>query len=138
MTRSSVVITGLIGLVAAIFLSALCLFVMVAGYIPTILVRPLFVWGLFFFLLFFSLAEIPVMIYGMRSIAANNNHRAKKIMLVTNTGYTFFASVYAVPFILLAGSSTLTLLAGAFLASLCFVRFITSIIFLPDHAKQQT
>ena len=138
MTRSSVVITGLIGLVAGILLTALCLYVMIAGFIPVILIRPLFVWGLFFFLLFFSLAEIPVMIYGMRSIAANDNPRAKNIALITNAGYTFFAAIYAVPFILLAGSSTLTLLAGAFLGLLCFARFITSIIFLPDHAKQQT
>ena len=136
MTRSSVIITGLIGLVAGIFLTAVCLYVTVAGYIPVILVRPLFVWGLFFFLLFFSLAEIPVMIYGMRSIAANNHPRAKKITLLTNTGYTFFAAVYAVPFILLTANSTLIILVGTFLGLLCIARFITSIIFLPDYAEQ--
>ena len=137
MTRTSVILTGLIGVVSALLLTGLCLAVMAGGYIPVILVRPLFVWGLFLFLLFFSVVEIPVMVMGMRRIAESDNPKARYLALVTNAGFTFFAAVYAAPFILLAGQSTLTLTAGALLGLLCIVRFITAVIFLSNDAQQQ-
>jgi hypothetical protein len=104
---------------------------MSAGWIPTLITRPLFIWSIFGFLLFFSLAEIPVMIVGMRRMADSPNPKAKALVLITNSGYTFFASVYAAPFILLTGQFTLQLVAGAFLGALSVVRFITAVIFLP-------
>ena len=132
MTRTSIILTGLVGLVGAILLTALCLLVMISGYIPVILSRPLFVWGLFLFLLFFSVVEIPVMIVGIGRIAESSNPKAKYVALFTTAGYTFFAGVYAAPFILLTGQSTLTLAAGALLGSLCIVRFISAVMFLPE------
>lgn len=136
MTQRSVVLTGLAGVVGALFLTGLCLAIMVSDLIPVILMRPMFVWGLFLFLLFFSVVEIPVMIAGLRRIAESENPRARYIALFTNAGYTFFAGVYAVPFILLAGGSTLTLAAGTLLGLLTFARFTTSVIFLPNNANQ--
>jgi hypothetical protein len=91
----------------------------------------MYVWGLFLFLIFFSLAEIPVMIFGMRRMAASLNPKAKYVVLITNAGYTFFASVYAAPFILLAGKSTFELAAGALMSALGLARFITTILFIP-------
>ena len=85
---------------------------MISGYIPVIVSRPLFVWGLFLFLLFFSVVEIPVMIVGIGRIAGSANPKAKYVALFTTTGYTFFAAVYAAPFILLTGQSTLTLISA--------------------------
>ena len=131
MTRTNVILTGLVGLLGAIVLTGFCLYVMSAGWIPALMTRPLFVWSIFGFLLFFSVAEIPVMTIGMRRIAGSPNPKAKVLALITNTGYTFFASVYAAPFILLTGHSTLQLVAGAFLGALSAVRFITAVIFLP-------
>ena len=105
MTRTSVVWTGLAGLVGALVLTAISLFVMLSGWLPPLFSQPVFIWGLFIFLLFFTVAEIPVMIFGIRRIADSPNPKAKHVALFTNIGFIFFAAVYAVPFILLAGHS---------------------------------
>lgn len=131
MTRSSIVWTGLIGLVGSVIFTGLCLFIMNSGWIPVLLTQPVYVYGLFSFLVFFSLIEIPVMIFAMRRMAASVNPRAKYVALVTNTGYTFFAAVYAAPFILLAGQSSFELIVGGLMGALSIVRFITSVVFLP-------
>lgn len=119
------------GMAGAIFLSGFALVVVVSGWIPILITSPISVWTIFLFLLVFSLAEIPVMIYSLRRIAASGSTKAGYLVLLTNVGYTFFAGVYAAPFILLAGHSTLALAAGAFLGALTFVRFISTLIFLP-------
>jgi hypothetical protein len=134
MTRTSIILTGLAGLVGAILLTFFCLYVITAGWIPVLINDSSLVWSIFGFLLFFSVLEIPVMIIGIRRIAASENPKSRYIALITNLGYTFFASVYAAPFILLAAQSTLELVAGALLGGLSFVRFLTSVIFLP-HAQ---
>ncbi len=135
MTRNSLISTGLTGLIGAIIITALSLFIVIGSWVSPLLSQPLYVWGLFLFLLFFSVAEIPVMIYAMRRLAASPNPRAKYVVMLTNTGYTLFAGVYAVPFILLAGQSSLELTSGALLGALTFIRFISAITFIPD-AKQ--
>ena len=137
MSRSSVVWTGLFGLIGAIILTALCVVVMLSGRIPALFSQSLFVWGLFLFLLFFTVVEIPVMVFSMKRIAVSPNPRAKYVVLITNTGFVFFAAVYAVPFILLAGHSTINLLVGVLLAGLAFVRFFSSLIFLPEQQHAQ-
>ena len=71
------------------------------------------------------------MIFAMRRMVTSVNSRAKYVALITNTGYTFFAAVYAAPFILLAGQSSLTLAIGGIMGALSFIRFITSVVFLP-------
>ena len=73
--------------------------------------------------------EIPIMIFGMRRIATSANPKAKYVALLTNTGYTFFAAVYATPFILLTGY----LWSGVAMASLSLARFISAVIFLPTE-----
>lgn len=128
MSRPSIIITGAIGLIAAVMLTAFCLFIMKQAWLPTLVERPVYVWGLFLFLTFFSIAEIPVMIFGIRRIAASVNPKAKYVALLTNAGYTFFAAVYAAPFILLTGWLGL----GIALAALSLVRFISTIIYLPQ------
>jgi hypothetical protein len=135
MSRSSVILTGLVGLVGTIILTAGCLFIMTSGWIRPFLNEAIHVWGLFLFLLFFSVAEIPVMVFGMRRMAASTNPKAKYMVLLANVGYTFFAGLYAVPFILLAGKSWLELAAGALMAALSLIRLSSAVIFLPN-AKQ--
>ncbi|MCB0208285.1 MAG: hypothetical protein KDJ52_03080 [Anaerolineae bacterium] len=131
MTRANIIATGLMGLVGAIVVIGMSLSIVVSNWIPILLTRPIIIWTLFLVLLFFSVAEIPLMVYSMRRIAASTNPKAGYLVLLTNTGYTFFAGVYAAPFILLAGRSTLELVAGVLLGSLAFVRFISTLIFLP-------
>lgn len=131
MSQSSIVLTGLIGLIGAGLLTAVAILLVIRDWMPVLLTQPFYVWGLFVFLLLFSLAEIPVMILGIRHIARSVNPKAKYIVLLVNTSYPLFAAVYAVPFILLTGR----LIPGAGLAALCLVRFLTAIIFLPNKPK---
>ena len=128
MSRLSVVLTGLIGLVGAALLTTLCLFLMAPGWLPVLVIRPIFVWGILLFLTFFSIVEIPVMIVGIQRIAASTNPKAKFVALLTNAGYVFFAAMYAAPFILLTGKLWL----GAALAALSLLRFVIAVIFLPQ------
>lgn len=126
MSRNNVILTGLIGLIGAVLVTALCLGVMRWEWIPILVTDSLFSWAIFLFLLIFSVSEIPVMIIGMRRIAASTNTKARYLVLLLNCGYVFFGAVYAVPYILLTGG----LVLGALLASLSLVRFITSLIYL--------
>ena len=135
MTRSSVVWTGLLGLSGGVILTLLSVAIMVQGWIPVLISRPLFVWALFLFLLTLSVLEIPVMVFSMQRMADSSNPRAKYVVQVTNVAYVSFAAVYAVPFIFLTGSSQLEIAAGLILGSLCFVRFISSVVFLPNAKK---
>lgn len=127
MSRNRIILTGLVGLVGAVILTALCLLVMIWKTLPVLVTNPIYVWGLWLFLLGFSVAEIPIMIFGIRRIAASANPRAKYVALLANSGYSFFGAVYAVPFILLTGRLGL----GTALATLSFVRFASAVIFLP-------
>jgi hypothetical protein len=128
MSRASIVLTGLVGLIGAVALTALCLFIMAQGWLPRLVSRPVFVWSIFLFLAFFSIVEIPLMIYAIRRLAVGANPKARYIALLTNVGYVFFAAVYAAPFILLTGGFWL----GSALAMLSVARLIAAIIYLPQ------
>jgi hypothetical protein len=82
-------------------------------------------WLLLAFVLAFSLGEIPLMLLAMRQLVT----RASPSLLVnlTNVAFTFFAAVYAVPFLLLTGRMVL----GTVLAGLCLVRFACALWFVP-------
>ena len=127
MTRISIALTGLVGLIGAVIVTVFCLYVVTQAWYPIIITNSWIVLGLFLFLALFSVAEIPVMIYGLRAIAASSNPRANAIVLIVTGSYTFFAAVYAAPFILLTGN----LWAGAALAGLSLVRLISAVTFLP-------
>jgi hypothetical protein len=135
MSRSNIIVTGLIGVMGAIFLTILCLFVVTAGWLNPPLSRREYVLALFLFLLIFSVLEIPVMVFALQRMVASVNPKAKYVAMVTNVAYTFFAAVYAAPFILLAGQTTAKLVIGVGLSALCLIRFISTVVFLPD-AKQ--
>ncbi len=75
---------------------------------------------IFAFLLLFSLAEIPMMVLGLRTLARQQIHRA--VIYSANAGYVAFAAVYSAILIVLCGQSILT----ALLAGLCAARWISS------------
>ncbi len=127
MSRLNIIITGLIGVFCAVLLTIFCILAVLQEWFPIFLSSGLYVWGFFLFLAFFSVVEIPVMIFGMRNIATNDNPKAAYIVLFTNAVYTLFAAVYAAPFILLTGG----IWAGSALASLTLARFASSVFFLP-------
>jgi len=135
MTQRAIFLTGLAGFAGATLLTAASLFIMIQGWIPAVLQRPLFVWGLFLFLFTFSALEIPLTLFAIRRMAVDLSPRTKLLVLLTNAGYIFFAAVYALPFILLAGRSSTELTAGLLLALLSLARFISSMVFLPNEQQ---
>ncbi len=133
MKRNSLVIAGLTGVFGALLITGAAIYAVAGGYLTPPISAPVWSWGLFLFLFTFSALEIPVMIFGLRQMAKSPNPQARYVTLFTVAAFTFFAGVYAIPFILLAGSSRLTLLAGAGLAALGGVRFIAAVVLLPNE-----
>lgn len=98
-----------------------------AGLTP--LVTGLPIWLLLAFLLLFSLGEIPVMILAMRYLIGSPFGR--RLAALTNAAFTFFAAVYALPFILLTGRVAV----GVALAGLSLVRLAAALWFLPGRDR---
>ena len=98
-------------------------------------IRPLVTgwatWLLLGFLLTFSLAEIPVMIFGMRQMGSSDS--GGRLAVVTNAAFTLFAAVYAVPFLLLTGRVGI----GVALAALSLVRLAGALWFVPGGLSME-
>jgi uncharacterized membrane protein len=92
-------------------------------------------WGLFVFLVVFSLAEIPLMIFGMRQMLRGQRGRTRPLVVATNGAFVFFAAVYAAPQYLLTGALSL----GLVLSALSLVRWLAAAVFLPgERAETRT
>ena len=89
-------------------------------------------WLLLGFLLFFSLAEIPLMIFGMRHMGGSDS--GKRLATLVNGAFTFFAAVYAVPFLLLTGRVGI----GLALAALSLVRFAGALWLVPRDSSTES
>jgi hypothetical protein len=75
----------------------------------------------------FAVAEIPMMIFAMRRLAAERMEN-RGVVLGLNGLYVFFAAVYGVPVLLLTGSVGW----GLTLCGLGLVRFGASLAFVPE------
>jgi hypothetical protein len=75
----------------------------------------------------FSIAEIPMMIFAMRRLAAEQPEN-RGVVLGLNVLYVSFAAVYGVPVLLLTGSVGW----GLALCGLGLVRFVTSLAFVRE------
>ena len=122
--RSQLAISGGVGVVGGAILMGGALFLLRRTDL-TPLVSGLGIWVLLAFLLVFSVAEIPMMITGMRHMAGAVS--GAWLVTLTNAAFTFFAAVYAVPFLLLTGWVSV----GFALASLSLVRFGGALWFVP-------
>lgn len=129
MSRRHIFLTGLGGLVGAVLLTALCLFIVVQGWVSPLIGTATYAIVIFLFLGLFSLAEIPVMLFGIRYIATGRDPNAPTIALFTNAIYIFFAAIYAAPYILLTGEFW----GGLILGGLSLLRFISAMVFLPNE-----
>jgi hypothetical protein len=89
-------------------------------------------WLLLAFVLVFSLAEIPTMIYGMRYLGGGVSGR--RLVVPINAAFTFFAAVYALPFLLLTGRVGI----GLALAALSLVRFAGGLWFVPSDFSMES
>ena len=73
-----------------------------------------------------SVAEIPMMVIGLRKLASDPKQTSSTLLALTNAFYVFFASVYAGMFVLLTGG----IVVGVGLSALGIVRFISSLLFV--------
>jgi hypothetical protein len=113
--RSQLALSGLAGIVGGAALMGGALFVSQrSGLTPLVTGRGTL--ALLGFVLFFSLGEIPMMLFALRRLAASAGGARPAIL--TNAAFTFFGAVYAAPFLLLTGQIEVSLA----LASLCLVR----------------
>jgi hypothetical protein len=129
--RSQLALSGALGVVAASALMGGGLFLW-----HRIDLKPLvsgrLLWLLLGFLLFFSVAEIPVMIFGMRHMGSSDSE--KRLVALVNLVFTFFAAVYAFPFLLLTGRVGI----GLALAALSLVRFAGALWFVPRDSSPES
>lgn len=89
------------------------------------LVTGVWAWLLLAFLLFFSVVEIPIMVFGMRHML--DNPWGKRLAILTNAAFTLFAVVYALPFLLLTAKVGI----GVAMAGLSLIRFAGALWFVP-------
>jgi hypothetical protein len=78
-----------------------------------------------------SVAEMPLMIVGLRRLAADPKQTSSRLLALTNAFYVFFASVYAGMFVLLTGA----IAVGAGLSALGGVRLISSLLFVRPEVE---
>lgn len=109
-------------------LTSLCTLVVIRGWLPLLFSSSLITWSLFGFLASISLAEIPLMIYGMRKMLGDPSSagRVRPLVAATHSVFVFFAAVYAAPQFLLTGSLAL----GLLLSTLGLLRWGTAFAFL--------
>ena len=122
--RSQLALSGGLGVVGGAALMGGALFLL-----HRIGIKPLVAgwatWLLLGFLLTFSLVEIPVMVFGMRQMGRGAS--GKRLAVLTNAPFTFFAAVYALPFLLLTGRVGI----GLTLAALSLIRLAGALWFVP-------
>jgi len=121
--RSQLALSGLVGVGGGGALIAGALYLARRSGLAPLVTGPA-AWALLGLLLCFSLAEIPLMIFGLRQMAAGPS--GTRLAVLTNAAFTFFAAVYAVPFLLLTGRVGISLA----LTSLCLVRFAGAVWFV--------
>lgn len=119
------IVSGLIGLACNFVVYVTVAWVTVSGYVPVLLKGWAGVIALLF-LLTVSLAEIPMMVFGLRKLTADPKRTSHGLLLATNAFYIFFAAVYASVLALLTGWP----LAGAGLTALGLVRFASALAFV--------
>jgi hypothetical protein len=122
------VFSGLVGLAACAAVAAAAVWLVAGGIVPILLPFPAVTFLLVLILGAFSLAEIPVMVFAMRRLVVERPGN-RRVVVGLNALYVFFASVYAVPVLLLSGS----LVWGPLLCGLGIVRLIASLLLVREE-----
>jgi len=120
-------LSGLGGLLACGLAVALSLWLVESTILGPPLPHPLITLLLIITLGGFSLAEIPLMVFALRRLAAERSGNPGLIWGL-NGLYVFFAAIYGVPVLLITGNVG----SGLALCGLAFVRFATSLLFVRE------
>jgi hypothetical protein len=128
--RRNLLLAGAGGLLASFLLAVLSTWLVGSG-----ILQPPFSYGLVVILLVmvlggFSLAEIPMMIFTMRRLAAERAEN-ERLVVGLNALYVFFAAIYGVPVTLLTGYIGW----GLGLCALSILRFAASSILVREAAR---
>lgn len=128
-SRNSVALAGAGGLVPAALILAGGFFAAQA-WIPAPLLPQIWAgWGLFALFGAISLAEIPVMIFGLRKLAAGHGSAAQWGALGGVAVFVLFAAVYALPNLLLGAKSLRWM--GVAIGAGSVLRYIAAVMFVP-------
>ncbi len=85
-------------------------------------------WAVFAFFMGLALLEIPVMLYGLKKIAAGQQPAAQTVALLGYVAFVFFPGVYALPSLLLAEAGFLW--PGTLIAATSLLRLVAGTIYL--------
>jgi hypothetical protein len=125
--RHNLVLSGLAGLLVCGLLAAVCAWLVTNHLVVPPLPFPLVVLLTATIFGVFSLAEIPLMLFAMRRLAAERPDN-QSVVMGLNAFYVFFAAVYGLPVLLLTGS----VVWGLALCALGLVRFVASLSFVHE------
>ncbi len=119
--RTSLVVAGLFGLLiaAGIYWGAGA----AAARVPILIQSSIGVAVAFAILLLISLAELPVMLFGLRQMA-RSQATPRALLIGTFAVFVIFASVYASIFVVLTNEFAW----GLVLAALCVARFASGVL----------
>ena len=129
LTRRNITLAGGVGVIAGIIAIAAIIAFRPAEWPALLAPYPIVHWAIFVFLGGISLAEMPLMIFTLRKLIADNV--SPVVILLIVVAFVFFAGVYALPNLLL----TEKLWMGITLSMLIFLRWILSVIFLHIEEK---
>jgi len=128
--RRNLLLAGTGGLLAALLLAVLSAWLVGSGilhpplpYVPVAILLAIVLGS-------FSLAEMPMMIFTMRRLAAERAEN-ERLVVGLNALYVFFAAIYGVPVTLLTGYIGW----GLGLCALSILRFATSSILVRETAR---
>jgi hypothetical protein len=116
-------LSGLFGLALAALLTIGVVGVVRVG-LPPLIVSETGRFVLLLFVLFFSLVEIPLMIFALRKLVTAST--GPWVLAATHAAFVFFAAFYAAPYTLLTGQVGV----GLALSSLSILRLTASIVFV--------
>ena len=132
MKQDKIIISGGLGLLTSLLITAITFLIRYRWWPIALFNNPLIAWLMFLMFGGISLIEIPVMIYGLRKILNSNKPSTVNIALLTNGVFVSFTVIYALPNLLLTNINLIWM--GLVLTAFSFIRFGTSIIFLPTQS----
>lgn len=125
--RHNLLVSGLVGLIACGLLAVVGTWLVTNHILIPLLPIPLVALLTAIIFGIFSLAEIPLMVFAIRRLAAERPDN-RGVVMVLNAFYVFFAAVYGLPVLLLTGSVAW----GLALCALGLVRFMASLLFVQE------
>jgi hypothetical protein len=131
-SQTKAAISGGIGLVIALGLTGLALAARQL-WLATFFEQTLIAWVVFLLLMALALAEIPLMIFGLRKVIESKGGSTENIGLVGNVAFVFFPVVYALPNLLLTSADFIWL--GLLIAGTSLLRFAAAMFFLPTTSR---